>query len=262
MNTLSPFIFILAFALQGQAQSSFQLAPPFMKTRSVFFQKHTDVSMEFAQQGSVIRYTLDGTEPGNTAPIYKKPVRITRSMTTLKAKTFAPGYKPSETMVITYIKDGKPILNASFPEPASRFRGRGEKTLIDNEGGISDIGNPNWLGYQQDSVDIQVKLKNNTRVSSVLMDLLQDHGSWVFLPERIAVFAADRSGKWQPVASQTNPADSVVAGSSCINRLLTFEKPVTTDALLVRLNVVRSMPESHPGKGQKSWIFIDEIKVY
>lgn len=261
MKTLIHLIFLLAICSGLKAQPSVQLAPPFIKPQSVFFQKQTDIRLEFAYQGSEIRYTLDGSEPGLSSPVYKKPVRISRSMTTLKAKTFAPGFLPSETLALTFIKSGKPILNASFPEPGSRFKGNGEKTLIDNEGGIADIGNRNWLGYQQDSVDIRLDLKKGSRISSVLIDLLQDHGSWVFLPERITVYAAGPGGNWQPLTSKTNRSDSIIAGSSCISQVISF-KPVTTDSLLVRMNVVQSMPEKHPGKGQKSWIFIDEIKVY
>src|SRR6266849_6566052 len=62
-----------------------------------------DLAVRLTEKTSaaVIRYTLDGSEPDETATTYSKPLSITTS-TLIKAKTFAPDLKPSPTAVQTY----------------------------------------------------------------------------------------------------------------------------------------------------------------
>jgi len=245
------------------AQTVYQLAPPMMKVKSVFFASKATVSLAFRLSGAQVRYTLNGKDPEATSPVYSGPVIITKSLTTFKARAFKKGFLPSETASATFIRDGIKIAECKFSKPNERFQGTGVGTLIDNKGGIARINNPGWLGYKDDSVEIVLKLKQIGNVSSVLIDMLQDHGSWVFLPEQIQVFYSDAKTREQKKFGEIAiPGDRVIPGAGCEYRIINAEKPVMTDSLTIRLHVLRSMPESHPGKGTSSWIFIDEIKVY
>jgi hypothetical protein len=51
--------------------------------------------------GARIRYTLDGSEPGEQSPEYAAPIKITRAVT-VKAKAFKSGLKPSLTATAFY----------------------------------------------------------------------------------------------------------------------------------------------------------------
>jgi hypothetical protein len=229
----------------------------------VFFSKEAFVELQFDFTGSQIRYTLDGKEPTETGKIYRSPLSIRKSFTTLKARVFSNGFQPSETVSATFIRDGLKVLKAAFPVADPRFPGSGPATLIDNQGGQPVIGNATWLGYQDDSVDVVLTLQKTSKVKRVLVDVLEDHGSWVFLPEKIEVFYIDPgTGERRPFGKLEKSADNVNPGARCAYLIIEAGKTVRTNHIIVRLSVLKSMPATHPGKGMKSWIFIDEIKVY
>ena len=56
-------------------------------------------------------------------------------------------------------------------------------TLFDNEGGIADMHNKNFLGYQQDSAEINVTLDKETANTFCVIGFSSDEGSWIFLPQ-------------------------------------------------------------------------------
>ncbi len=61
----------------------------------------TTVSMASDVLGSTIRYTLDGSEPTATSTAYSQPFLINQT-TTVKAKSFRPGFDPSATTTRLY----------------------------------------------------------------------------------------------------------------------------------------------------------------
>ena len=54
------------------------------------FIDRTAVTLTSPNPGATIRYTLDGSEPTATSPVYAEPLRLERT-TTVKARAFAPG---------------------------------------------------------------------------------------------------------------------------------------------------------------------------
>jgi hypothetical protein len=245
------------------SQPLYQLAPPLMKFGSVFFSKKVLVDLQFRFTGSQIRYTLDGRVPTDADFLYRRPVNIRNGFTTLTARVYSQGYLPSETVSATFIPDGINVKEAGFPAASSKFPGSGPATLIDNKGGNASIGSATWLGYEEDSIALVITLKKTGMIKQVLLDLLEDHGSWIFLPEKIEVYYIDAdSGEQRDFGRLLIPAEEVILGSRCAYRIIEPVQPVMTNKLIIRLTALKSMPESHPGKGKKSWIFIDEIKVY
>ena len=67
-------------------------------------------------------------------------------------------------MEATFIKDGLKIKSIQQTRADEKFPGNGPGTLIDNEGGIADLHNKNFLGYQQDSVEINITLKKKEKI--------------------------------------------------------------------------------------------------
>jgi len=260
-----PVMMMLLFVLDsgncfGQ---QFQLATPLMKYESVFFDSTATVQLRFNQPEASIYYTTDGQTPSAKSLKYSAPVAITKSFTTIKAIAAAKGFKTSAEISATFIKNGASISDIDFPPANEKYAGSGKHTLIDNKGGLPGTGAGTWLGYQQDSVEITVLLQKKQLVKQVLVDCLQDHGSWIFLPQQIRVYYFDESQEtFLQVASSTYAATGMVNGASCKPLLLDISKPIETDQLKIVLTGTPSIPAWHPGKGEKGWLFIDEIKVY
>lgn len=256
-----PLLLFLVFSC-CYAQQQFQLAPPILKYGSAFFTTSAAASLKFAQPGTQIFYTLNNKEPTQQDAIYTKPILINKSLTTLKAKVFGIGFLPSETVQATFIKDGLKIRSVEQSAVNERFPGNGPETLFDNEGGIADMHNKNFLGYQQDSIEIRVVLKKKEKIKSVLFDFLSDHGSWIFLPHEIEVYYFNDNANAYQFFAKKVIADTLSNGSATIFEIIKGSKKIKAGKLKIIIEPLQSMPAGHPGQGKQSWLFIDEIKIY
>jgi hypothetical protein len=256
------FVFISTIAVLS-AQDSFQLAPPLLKYPSVFFTKEAKIEMAFAEPNTQIHFTTNGEEPTDRDPIYKTPLSISKNFTTVKARVFSKIYQASDVVEATFIKDGFPIKSVDCTPPSPKYAGSGAASLMDNKGGTTAISSKTWLGFQTDTVEIVLNLHKKQAVKTVLLNLLQDYGSWIFLPEKIDVYAFDSKAKvFQLVGNQVFNQEKEIKGSFCTPSVLTVKKGVKTDKIKIQLFLVKQIPDWHAGKGSKSWIFVDEIKVY
>ncbi len=258
---LPALIFLFLNDCFGQEQ--FQLAPPMLNYTSAFFIGSTAVSLKFAQPGTQIFYTLNKSDPTRQDAVYKNPILIKKSLITLKAKVFGNGFLPSETVQVTFIKNGLKIKSVEQSPANEKFPGNGSATLFDNRGGIADLHNKNFLGYQNDSVEINVTLDKKQIIHSLLLDFLQDNGSWIFLPRRIQVFYFDNSkNSYEIFGAKEIAPGTVIKGSSTVFEMINAGKKINSNRLRIILEPLQSIPEGHPGKGTPAWLFIDELKIY
>ena len=99
------FLAVSLYSIISVAQNSFQLARPLIKYESVFFKDSAKLELKFAQRGAKIYYTVDNKmpsenlhEPSEKSLHYKKAFVFKKHFTTIKAKVFCKGFKPSETV--------------------------------------------------------------------------------------------------------------------------------------------------------------------
>jgi hypothetical protein len=244
-------------------QPVFQLAPPFMNFSSIFFKDTATVTLKFLQPGTVIHYTLNGREPSENDPVYQMPLYITHGFSTIKARVFGNGFLPSESVQATFVKEGLPLKQVDFPPPDEKYNGEGPNTLLDNKGGKPAYASKSWLGFKQDTVTISITMPHQIKVNAVMVDLLQDQGSWIFFPSRVEVYGIKKNGSETKQLGKLTflPVENIDV-SVCRPFIINFNKRIKTDQVKLKLYILKSIPDWHPGKGQKSWIFIDEVKLY
>lgn len=253
-------VFGLLFA---KAQDTFQLAPPFLKYPSVFFEKEAPVNLKFAQLGTHIHYTLNGLEPSENDPVYRRPIVFKKTATTLKARVFGDGFLPSETVEVTFYKRGLPIEQVIHDQPDDRYRGAGYATLTDGLGGIADHSHPTWLGFRQDKVTIEVRLEKPQKIRQLLLHVLKNQGAWIFLPQRIEVFYQNPDTKaFDWMSTKVLDAAKKDGATACHAILMPLDGEIKTDRLVVKIYPLAQIPEGHSGKGTLGWLFLDEINLY
>jgi Chitobiase/beta-hexosaminidase C-terminal domain len=251
----------LLMGLQVYGQQLFQLAPPLLKYGSVFFEGSTSVEIRFNQPGAEVRYTLNGKEPTSNDVVYTKPVRIAKQAT-LKAKAFGKSFLPSETVQARFIKNGKKITEIVFSIPSEQYSSTRKDILFDNKGGLLNIHNGSWLGYNTDTVTIMIRLQQKEKITSVLLNMLQDEASWIFLPEQtLLYYFNEKQHAFEPVAKELLTFDKQTT-KAIVSKTIGFQQPVYTDQLKLVLLPLKNIPAWHPGKGNHGWLFIDEIKVF
>ena len=256
---LLPFFLFLVQDCFGQP--TFQLAPPLLKYNSAFFSGNTFLEIIFNQPGAEVRYTLNGDEPAENDQLYSNPIPISKR-TEVKVKTFGKHFQPSETVSVRFIQNGKSIRNIQFSKPHESYANNKTDILYDNVGGIANYGNGNWLGYDSDTVEINIDLQKKEAIKSVLISLLQDENSWIFLPEQILVYYYSRKrNAFMPGVMELFMHETPGV-KQCNFRELSFIQKNKTNKLKLVLLPLKKIPGWHAGKGNHAWLFIDEIKVY
>jgi len=87
-------------------------------TKTAFFRNGQPIAISCATTAAEIHYTLDGSEPTETSALYDGSLAIS-SNTTVKAKAFADGMRPSETVQAEYIRAkivGENLVQNTSPE--------------------------------------------------------------------------------------------------------------------------------------------------
>jgi hypothetical protein len=243
------------------SQPAFQLAPPILKYKSGFFSGSTSLEVVFNQPGAEVHYTMNGNEPTGNDPLYTSAIVITQRAQ-VKVKAFAKNFLPSETVKATFIKSGKAIRDIKYSTPNESYANSKADILNDNIGGIANYRSGGWLGYDNDTVTITVDLTKKESINNVLISLLQDENSWIFLPEQVLIYYFNDKQKTflqtgQEIFQHNNPG-----AKQCTVQEIKPAKKIKTDKLKLVLLPLKKIPDWHNGKGKHGWLFIDEIKVY
>lgn len=144
-------------------------------------------------------------------------------------------------------------------EASPKYPAGGGNALTDGLKGINDY-HFNWLGFEGPDMVAVIDLQDNKHVSSVKMDFLQEIKSWIFLPISVKVEVSDDGALFREIAKMQNKVSEEKDGTFTE----TFEAHFSSlKARYIKVTAVNrgACPEWHPGAGQPSWIFCDEITV-
>ena len=105
------------------------------------------------------------------------------------------------------------------------------------------------MGYQTDSVTINVSLEKKQKITSVLLDFLRDYGSWVFLPQSIRVYYFDDTkNEFQFLTGKDINPDSSQQGSTIVFEKLNTDKKVLTSKIKIVLKPLFPFRRGIPAK--------------
>jgi len=203
-----------------------------------------------------IRYTLDGTIPDLKSRKYSEQILLATpiSLTAVAYK----GSVRSEPVVVN-VNIIKGINNVELLSgPSAKYPGKGAISLVDGNKGTADYTNEAWLGYEGTDFEAVVDFGKKRDFSRLGLEVLQQPGNWIFLPALVEYSISDNGTDWQPVC-EIDPAnidDIRLDGPVLLSRKITF-----TSARYLRVKARNKgvCPESHPGAGQKAWLFVSEI---
>lgn len=247
------FLLVMIWVIPGKqfAQESVQLSPPETRSLSVFFQQSACVQFGFRMQGAMIRYTINGDEPDEKSAVYKDPICVAGSAI-IKAKSFAPGFLPSSSVKVQCIKNNSIIKSIDGTNPSSPYNKGGLSSLYDNLPGTPSPKD-GWLGFRKDTLEWKIQFSKKLKPEKLHIGLMRSQGSWIFYPEKIEL----NSFKGKKLGHREFSADPLVDETN----IFSFPIKKKINGLIVRVQNYSSLPDWHPGKGNKPWLFIDEIAI-
>ncbi|MBR4128081.1 MAG: family 20 glycosylhydrolase [Bacteroidaceae bacterium] len=206
-----------------------------------------------------IHYTLDGTEPTAKSPIYKEPIAVTDSCT-FKARAVR-GEKMGR-VIGEKIKFNKASMKPiTMLQPINKqYEFGGAPTLVDGLKGDGNYKTGRWIAFYRNDMEAVIDLQKETEISKVAITTCVEKGDWVFDVRRFAVLVSSDGVNFTEVASQDFPVLTLDNPNGLYDHALNFN-PVTTRYVKVIATPEHSLPEWHGGKGNPSFIFVDEIEI-
>ena len=128
-----------------------KLNVPMLKNKTQVLSQEEKVVFKHNLPGTVIRYSLDGTEPDSiNSPVYKDPLPI-GNYSMIKTKAFKEGWLSSDIAEFIFFRKGfRPDTAALINPPNERFQGEGITTLIDENKGLPDFyRHPAWIAFKE-----------------------------------------------------------------------------------------------------------------
>ena len=156
------------------------------------------------QGGAPIRYTLDGSDPTASSPLYKAPVTIGESCT-FKAAALREGMQtPVYTRKFDFNKaTGRRIaLNAA---PTLKYTYGGASLLVDGYRGGPVYSNGAWIGFLNEPLDVTIDMQGAKPYSAVTVESLVEKGEWVFPPSSVGVYLSDDGREFTEAALMSVP---------------------------------------------------------
>ncbi|HRH65637.1 MAG TPA: family 20 glycosylhydrolase [Bacteroidia bacterium] len=209
-----------------------------------------------AFEGGVIHYTEDGSEPQLKSPVYKDRIPLGQS-TVVKAVVFDGTIKRgrifSQLFKLNFASGKEVVLK---DPPHEEYCRGGGFSLVNGVTGSIPWNGSDWLGFRGKNLEASIDLGRPVLFTKVSVDVLQDEGSWIYLPSSVEVHVSDDGIKYEPLkkvlSAEFQPGQRTIT-------LATGR----TKARYIKLIAENSgtIPAGKPGEGNPAWLFADEIMV-
>lgn len=251
------FVGVFPTVIMGQnnyaGTKEFKLSPPNVLVDSLLFIEKATIKVLDGVSESKVFYQI-----GDEKKPFSASLVLTQS-TEISIWAEHEAFQKSDVQDIKVVKISNALSNAEItitPNPNDSYSGNGPKTLIDlQKGSTSFRGNKKWLGFQENIIAIKLKTEQAISVSKLQIGVLNDQGSWIFMPHSVEVFSNEE------LIGMIDNAHSVEENPSISTFLTVPIKNGPYDELLIKIKPLKSIPDWHPGKGTPAWVFIDEILI-
>lgn len=227
------------------------------------FKTNLAIKIKIPISGAIVRYTLDGSEPDSMkAAVYKEPVIVSQSGI-IKAKAFLKGWMSSAVSTAGFYKNSLPIDSIQLlTPPAGPYidRAKKGKILMDGLLGTTNFGTGDWMGYRDNNFEAYLFFKSPTSVRSVTFNTLIDINSYIFPPVEIQVWGGNNIHSLK-LLSKIAPKQPTVTAPAYITLQNCPTNAQEVSVLKLMIKPVKILPVWHPGKGDKGWVFLDELFI-
>ena len=207
-----------------------------------------------------IRYTLDGSTPDSTSPLYAGPFTVSASAQ-LRALAFREGRPlgmPTGEPITFHLASFKTVTYRSPYSP--RYTAGGEGALTDGLRGSTQYSDGRWQGYLENDLDVQIDLGDTTAVRTIACGFLENPGVYIFFPDSVE-FALSADGKQFFDVGSVVPTFGQGKRDLAKRDLSVSFSPMTARYIRVHAKNVGRVPQGYKGEGEPAWIFADEVMV-
>ncbi len=145
---------------------------------------------------------------------------------------------------------------------SQKYPASGTNALCDGTIGSFNYSDGGWQGFEGDDLEAVVELPESKSIQSISLGFLFSPNDWIFLPKRVAIYVSSDGIHFLPVQdtmlTNSKPRDMKVVD---IQHIAVNFDPVEVKYIKIVAENQHVCPEWHYAKGNKAWIFCDEIVV-
>ena len=142
--------------------------------------------------------------------------------------------------------------------PAAQYPGNGGAFgLVNGITSTKGINSAEWLGWNGKDIEAIIDFGKTETFTTVALDVLQQEGSWIYLPQSISVFTS-ANGKDFTEINAIKLTDVADKTQHKIKLVLASQ---TAQYLKIIAHNTNKINEGKPGAGKPAWLFVDEIVV-
>ncbi|MEI7662346.1 MAG: sialate O-acetylesterase [Bacteroidota bacterium] len=230
------------------------------------------LTLSCAEDGVQIHFTTDGSDPGIQSPQYLHRVLLDRPAK-IRACAFKGPIASAISGEVDFLKHrgvDKQVATRFAFSPS--YKG-GKNALLDGIRGSAAFYDGQWQGYLGVDFEGTIDLGQRCRVDSVGVSALRDENSWIFLPLLVDISTSVDGVIFSKVAGFTT--GKVQPQHEPSIRTYTWKRSpnqpgdggggkVSPEIRYIRIYAknIGKCPKWHPGSGEKSWLFLDEITIW
>ncbi len=238
-----------------------KLNAPILENEERILEDTLAVNLKHYVPGAVIRYTTDGTDPDSLRSAIYHHDLVLRSGVTLKAKAFKKGWLSSDEVSARFFSGRFRPDSIMLLQPVdSDYRKYDPKILIDHVKGDLGFRSGKWLGSSRQPLECLLLFHSPVMAQSLTISSLVDIGSTIMPPLSIEVWGGNNPQALTLLTRMTPEQPSAKAPSYLTGYDLNF-KPTRLKCIKLVMTPVPKLPDWHPAKGTRGFVFADEILV-
>jgi predicted alpha-1,2-mannosidase len=168
---------------------------------------------------------------------------------------------PIQTATFTKLPTDRKIILNNIYNPS--YSAGGAEGLMDGIFGKLNWRAGDWQGYQGQDIEVVMAFDQPTEIKTLAANFLEDQNSWIFYPKEVSFYVSEDSINWTLVESiPTNKSDhdEKTSISKFSTKIYNIKKQTYKYAKVVAKNF-GPMPQWHEGRGNPTFVFIDEFEV-
>jgi len=244
-----------------------RLTPPFLADKEkTILETGEKIALKHPLPGVKIRYTLDGNPPDTVnGKIYEGPFLPESGLVRVISVATRDGWISSRQSENTIFFKGKKVDSVKLINPPNnRYKGLGATALTDLKKGYAENQDnlySNWVGFRENSFKGGFYIPRDVEVSEVVVSTADMTRGYVMPPEKIIIKAGAAPDKLKKIGELKPPQPDAYRGNSNIPYSIRFA-PGKYEYIEIEAIPVQKLPKWHSGKGEKGWVFVDEIFFY
>lgn len=216
------------------------------------------IELTTTSPGASIYYTQDGTTPGISSKKYTGTFTVSNNSTLKAIAISGSNTSQSITRMYTFVQGIKTATLTTPPSP--KYPGTSVSGLFDGLIGSSSYTNRQWMGFEGDDFEVTVDLGEIKAVNSMGVDVLQLPATWIFLPSSVEFYSSDDGITFHLLNTYYPSETDDIRLDGPVMLARNFDN-LKTRFIRIKASNIGTCPPTHPGEGQKAWLFVSEVEI-